>query len=83
MDGVAEIAGEKVSVLHLIQARDPSLVDRPFFAAYEEGANWFTDLKPAFGQASSCRGWSRGDVCAGMILGHVRKLLDESLLADA
>lgn len=49
VDGVAEIAGEKVFVLHLIQARDPSLVDRPFFAAYDEGATWFTDLKPAFG----------------------------------
>lgn len=49
MDGIAEVAGEKVFVLHLIQARDPSLVDRPFFAAYDESATWFTDLKPAFG----------------------------------
>jgi hypothetical protein len=49
VDGTAEIAGEKVFVLHLIQARDPELVGRPFLAAYDEHATWFTDLKPAFG----------------------------------
>ncbi|MFJ9247136.1 KamA family radical SAM protein [Streptomyces sp. NPDC101776] len=49
VDGIAEVAGEKVFVLHLIQARDPALVDRPFFAAYDESATWFTDLRPAFG----------------------------------
>ena len=25
------------------------LVNRPFLAAYDEHATWFTDLKPAFG----------------------------------
>jgi hypothetical protein len=38
-----------VFVLHLIQARNPELVGRPFFAAYDPAATWFTDLKPAFG----------------------------------
>ncbi len=48
VDGVAEIAGEKVFVLHMIQARDPSLVGRPFFARYDPRAVWLTDLEPAF-----------------------------------
>ena len=49
VDGVAEVAGEKVFVLHMIQARDPSLVGRPFFAKYDPRAVWLSDLEPAFG----------------------------------
>jgi KamA family protein len=49
VDGVTEIAGEKVFALHMIQARDPSLVGRPFFARYDPQAVWLTDLQPAFG----------------------------------
>nr|WP_221308805.1 lysine 2,3-aminomutase [Nocardiopsis mwathae] len=49
VDGVAEIAGEKVFVLHLIQARDPELVGKPFFAKYDEKAVWLFDLEPALG----------------------------------
>ncbi|ABF88696.1 conserved hypothetical protein [Myxococcus xanthus DK 1622] len=49
VDGVAEIAGEKVFVLHFIQSRDPELVGRPFFAKYDEKASWLFDLKPAMG----------------------------------
>jgi KamA family protein len=48
VDGVAEIAGEKVFVLHMIQARDPSLVGRPFFARFDPDAIWLSDLEPAF-----------------------------------
>ncbi len=48
VDGVAEIAGQKVFALHMIQARDPSLVGRPFFARYDPDAVWITDLRPAF-----------------------------------
>ncbi|PZG40874.1 lysine 2,3-aminomutase, partial [Spongiactinospora gelatinilytica] len=48
VDGVTEIAGQKVFVLHLIQARDPELVGRPFFARYDPHATWLTDLTPAF-----------------------------------
>ncbi|MEV8630523.1 lysine 2,3-aminomutase [Streptosporangium sp. NPDC051023] len=48
VDGVAEIAGQRVFVLHLIQARDPGLVGRPFFARYDPAAVWLTDLRPAF-----------------------------------
>lgn len=60
VDGVADIVGERVFVLHLIQARDPDLVDRPFFAAYDEGATWFSDLKPAFGASRFLPGLEPG-----------------------
>ncbi|ASU86050.1 lysine 2,3-aminomutase [Nocardiopsis gilva YIM 90087] len=49
VDGVTEIAGEKVFVLHFIQARDPELVGKPFFAKYDENASWLFDLEPALG----------------------------------
>jgi L-lysine 2,3-aminomutase len=48
VDGVAEIAGQRVFVLHMIQARDPSLVGRPFFARFDPDAVWISDLEPAF-----------------------------------
>ncbi|WP_343064874.1 lysine 2,3-aminomutase [Nocardiopsis algeriensis] len=49
VDGVTEVAGEKVFVLHFIQARDPELVGKPFFAKYDEKAAWLFDLEPALG----------------------------------
>jgi L-lysine 2,3-aminomutase len=48
VDGIAEIAGHRVFVLHMIQARDPSLVGRPFFAHFDPDAVWLSDLRPAF-----------------------------------
>ncbi len=48
VDGIAEVSGQRVFVLHLIQARDPSLVGRPFFARYNPDATWLTELEPAF-----------------------------------
>jgi KamA family protein len=48
IDGVAEVAGQQVFVLHMIQARDPELVGRPFFARFDPTATWLSDLKPAF-----------------------------------
>jgi KamA family protein len=48
VDGVTQVAGQHVFVLHMIQARDPSLVGRPFFAHYDPAAVWLTDLRPAF-----------------------------------
>ncbi|MCG5219862.1 lysine 2,3-aminomutase [Streptosporangium sp. KLBMP 9127] len=48
VDGVAEVAGQRVFVLHLIQSRDPQLVGRPFFARYDPKATWLSDLTPAF-----------------------------------
>ena len=49
VDGIAEVAGEKVFVMHMIQARDADLVGKPFFAQYDENATWLFDLKPALG----------------------------------
>jgi hypothetical protein len=48
VDGVVEVAGERVFALHFIQARDPALVNRPFFARYDPDAVWLDDLRPAF-----------------------------------
>ena len=48
IDGVTEVAGEQVFVLHMIQARDPSLVGKPFFAKFCPDATWLSDLEPAF-----------------------------------
>jgi KamA family protein len=48
VDGIAELYGEKVFVLHFIQCRDPELVNRPFFAKFDPDAKWLTDLQPAF-----------------------------------
>ncbi len=49
VDGVAEIAGEKVFSLRFVQAREPDWVRRPFFARYDEHATWLDQLQPAFG----------------------------------
>jgi L-lysine 2,3-aminomutase len=48
VDGITTIAGLKVFTLRMIQARDPSLVGKPFFARYDPEATWLTDLEPVF-----------------------------------
>jgi KamA family protein len=48
VDGVADVAGLRVFVLRMLQARDPDLVGRPFFARFDPHATWLTDLEPAF-----------------------------------
>jgi L-lysine 2,3-aminomutase len=48
VDGVAEVAGVKVFVLRMIQARDPQLAGLPFFARFDPAATWLTDLEPVF-----------------------------------
>jgi hypothetical protein len=48
VDGIADVAGEKVFALHMIQARDPDIVGRPFYARFDPGAIWLSDLVPAF-----------------------------------
>ncbi len=45
--GVSEIGGQKVFVLEYLQARDPTLVRRPFFARFDPEATWFDQLEPA------------------------------------
>ena len=49
--GVAEVKGEKVFVLDMLQGRDPTWVRRPFFAKFDPAATWLSDLDPAFGEA--------------------------------
>lgn len=48
--GISEISGEKIFVLQFIQGRNPDWIRRPFFAKYDPGATWITDLTPAFGE---------------------------------
>jgi len=48
VDGVVEVAGQKVFALHFIQCRDADLVGKPFFAQYDPNAVWLDELKPAF-----------------------------------
>jgi KamA family protein len=48
IDGITEVAGQRVFTLHMIQARDPSLAGRPFCARFDPAAVWLSDLEPAF-----------------------------------
>ncbi len=48
VSGVTRIGDQKVIVLTMLQAKNPELVDIPFFAQYDEKAQWISDLKPAF-----------------------------------
>ena len=50
IDGITTLNNERVFVLSFLQARNPELVKRPFFAKYDPRAKWLTDLRPAFGQ---------------------------------
>ena len=50
VQGVVDVAGERVFALRFVQARDPRWVGRPFFARYDAEATWFGDLRPAFGE---------------------------------
>ena len=50
MDGITEVGGEKVFALKFLQGRDPSWVNRLFFAQYDPKATWLDGLKPAFGE---------------------------------
>lgn len=52
IDGVANVRGEDVFALRLLQARDARWVGRPFFAKLDTKASWFDDLVPAFDEKS-------------------------------
>ena len=49
IDGIVDIAGEKVFALQFLQARNPDWVRRPFYAKFDPAATWLHELKPAFG----------------------------------
>ncbi|MET8585943.1 hypothetical protein ABZX39_34510 [Streptomyces collinus] len=48
-DGVADIGGAEVFTLRMLQARDPRMVGRQFFAHHDPSAEWLDDLRPALG----------------------------------
>lgn len=48
--GISKVQGKKVFVLEFLQARNPEWVGRPFFANYDQDAQWLDDLVPAFGE---------------------------------
>ena len=50
VDGITEVGGEKVFALKFLQGRDPSWVNRLFFAQYDPKATWLDGLKPASGE---------------------------------
>ncbi|AOJ64900.1 lysine 2,3-aminomutase [Burkholderia ubonensis] len=50
VDGIVELAGEKVFALQLLQSRNPEWVRRPFYAKFDPHATWFDELVPAFGE---------------------------------
>jgi hypothetical protein len=50
VDGVANIGGQEVFVLKMIQGRDPDWTNRVFFARFDPRATWLDQLEPAFGR---------------------------------
>ena len=46
VDGPARIGGDDVLSLRLLQARDPALVGRPFWARASSTAAWVDELEP-------------------------------------
>jgi KamA family protein len=50
VDGITEVAGQKVFVLKFLQGRDPAWANRVFFAKFDQKAMWMDELKPALGE---------------------------------
>lgn len=73
VDGVAEILGERVFVLRLLQARDPAWVGRPFFARFDPAAAWLDQLRPAFGEPRFFFETSGADAPGGDVAGAPRR----------
>jgi L-lysine 2,3-aminomutase len=48
--GATTIGDEKLFVLKMIQGRDPSWVNRLFFAEFDSQASWLTELVPSLGE---------------------------------
>ena len=44
--GVTEVGGKQAFCLEFLQAREPDLVRRPFFAKYDPKATWYDQLTP-------------------------------------
>jgi hypothetical protein len=78
--GVEDVRGEKVFVLKFWQARDPSWVNRVFFAKYDPEATWLSDLEPAFGEAEFFYEARYKEITASMKDGSSGQLLDSTSL---
>jgi KamA family protein len=65
IDGVAEVEGEKVFVLKMIQAREQGWVNRVFFAHFDSQASWLDQLEPAFGEGEFFFSRALRDMAAG------------------
>jgi KamA family protein len=63
IDGIVTIDGEKCFALQFLQARDPSIVRRPFFAKFDPQAHWLDDLTPALGAKRFFYEAKPGDPC--------------------
>ena len=46
IDGVVDLDGGRAFALRFLQARRPDLVGKPFFAKFDEHAQWWDDLRP-------------------------------------
>jgi KamA family protein len=44
--GVTRLGDQRAFILEYIQARDPDLVRRPFFAKFDPSASWYDELEP-------------------------------------
>jgi L-lysine 2,3-aminomutase len=44
--GVTEVGGRRAFALQFLQAREPDLVRRPFFARFDRTATWYDELVP-------------------------------------
>ena len=69
VQGVAHVAGRKVFVLSLTQARDPEQAGHVFLARYDARATWLTDLVPAFEEM----GHVFGDIAAVRLTSRSRE----------
>ncbi|MEM1179369.1 MAG: lysine 2,3-aminomutase [Acidobacteriota bacterium] len=49
IDGIADVSGERVFALQMLQGRRSEWVRRPFYARFDPQAVWLDDLVPAFG----------------------------------
>jgi KamA family protein len=50
VDGITTVNGQKVFVLKMVQGREPTWVNRVFFARFDSHATWLDQLEPAFGE---------------------------------
>lgn len=52
VDGVVHLGDERLFALRFLQARNPDWVGRPFYARFDDEAQWWTELRPASGRES-------------------------------